>query len=32
VAAADGANPMSDNGYKVEMLKGAVEESILAFA
>jgi len=32
LAAADGANPMSDNGYKVEMLKGAVEESILAFA
>jgi xanthine dehydrogenase YagS FAD-binding subunit len=31
-AAADGANPMSDNGYKVDMLKGAVEESLLAFA
>jgi xanthine dehydrogenase YagS FAD-binding subunit len=31
-AAADGATPMSDNAYKVEMLKGAVEESIFAFA
>jgi len=31
-AAAQGANPMRDNAYKVEMVKGAVEESILAFA
>jgi xanthine dehydrogenase YagS FAD-binding subunit len=31
-AAAEGANPMRDNAYKVEMVKGAVEESILAFA
>jgi len=30
-AAAQGANPMRDNAYKVEMVKGAVEESILAF-
>jgi len=30
-AATEGANPMRDNGYKVEMVKGAVEESILAF-
>ncbi|HYK91941.1 MAG TPA: xanthine dehydrogenase family protein subunit M [Acidobacteriota bacterium] len=29
-AAADGANPMRDNAYKVEMVKGAVEESVLA--
>ncbi len=32
VAAVEGANPMRDNAYKVEMVKGAVEESILAFA
>ena len=31
-AASEGANPMADNAYKVEMVKGAVEESILAFA
>jgi len=31
-AAAEGANPMRDNAYKVEMVKGAVEESILALA
>ncbi len=30
LAAAEGANPMRDNAYKVEMVKGAVEESILA--
>ncbi len=29
-AAVQGANPMSDNAYKVEMARGAVEESILA--
>ncbi len=29
-AASEGANPMRDNAYKVEMVKGAVEESILA--
>lgn len=29
-AAAQGANPMRDNTYKVEMVKGAVEEAILA--
>ncbi len=29
-AATEGANPMRDNGYKVEMVRGAVEESILA--
>ncbi len=32
LAAVEGANPMRDNAYKVEMVKGAVEESILAFA
>ena len=31
-AAARGANPMRDNAYKVDMVKGAVAESILAFA
>ncbi len=31
-AAAQGANPMRDNAYKVDMVKGAVAESILAFA
>jgi len=31
-AAAQGANPMRDNAYKVEMVKGAVEEAILALA
>ncbi len=31
-ASAEGANPMRDNAYKVEMVKGAVEESLLAFA
>ncbi len=31
-AAGEGANPMRDNAYKVEMVKGAVEESILAMA
>jgi xanthine dehydrogenase YagS FAD-binding subunit len=30
-AAVSGANPLRDNGYKVEMAKGAVEESIRAF-
>jgi xanthine dehydrogenase YagS FAD-binding subunit len=31
-AATEGADPLRDNGYKVEMVKGAVEESILALA
>jgi xanthine dehydrogenase YagS FAD-binding subunit len=31
-AAIEGADPLRDNGYKVEMVKGAVEESILALA
>ena len=31
-AAGQGANPMRDNAYKVEMVKGAVEETILALA
>ncbi len=31
-AAAQGANPMRENAYKVEMVKGAVEESVLALA
>jgi xanthine dehydrogenase YagS FAD-binding subunit len=31
-AAAEKADPLRDNGYKVEMVKGAVEESILALA
>ena len=31
-AATTGANPLRDNAYKVEMLKGAVEESLLALA
>ena len=30
-AAALGANPLKDNGYKVQMVKGSVEESILGF-
>jgi xanthine dehydrogenase YagS FAD-binding subunit len=30
-AAVDGALPLRDNGYKLEMVKGAVEESLLAF-
>ncbi len=29
-AAVEGADPLRDNAYKVEMVKGAVEESILA--
>ncbi len=29
-AATEGANPMRDNSYKVQMVKGAVEESLLA--
>ena len=31
-AAAKGAEPMRDNGYKVQIVQGAVEESILALA
>jgi xanthine dehydrogenase YagS FAD-binding subunit len=31
-AATEGADPLRDNGYKVEMVKGAVEESLLAMA
>jgi xanthine dehydrogenase YagS FAD-binding subunit len=31
-AAAEGSNPMSENAYKVQMVKGAVEETALAFA
>jgi xanthine dehydrogenase YagS FAD-binding subunit len=31
-AATEGADPLRDNAYKVEMVKGAVEESILALA
>jgi xanthine dehydrogenase YagS FAD-binding subunit len=31
-AAAEGASPLDANGYKVQMVKGAVEESLLAFA
>ena len=31
-AATEGANPLDGNGYKVQMVKGAVEESLLAFA
>ena len=31
-AATEGGDPLRDNGYKVEMVKGAVEESILALA
>jgi xanthine dehydrogenase YagS FAD-binding subunit len=31
-AAITGASPLRDNAYKVDMVKGAVEESILAFA
>jgi xanthine dehydrogenase YagS FAD-binding subunit len=30
-AAAEGASPLDANGYKVDMVKGAVEESLLAF-
>jgi xanthine dehydrogenase YagS FAD-binding subunit len=30
-AAADGASPLDANGYKVDMVKGAVEDSLLAF-
>jgi xanthine dehydrogenase YagS FAD-binding subunit len=30
-AAASGASPLKDNGYKVEMVKGAVEETVTAF-
>ena len=31
-AAAKGASPMRDNEYKVQMVQGAVEESLLALA
>ncbi len=31
-ASVNGAKPLRDNAYKVEMVRGAVEESILAFA
>jgi xanthine dehydrogenase YagS FAD-binding subunit len=31
-AAAEGAEPLGGNGYKIKMLQGAVEESLLAFA
>jgi xanthine dehydrogenase YagS FAD-binding subunit len=31
-SAAAGASPLRDNAYKVDMVKGAVEESVLAFA
>ncbi len=31
-AATEGANPMRDNGYKVDMVRGAVEQALLAFA
>jgi xanthine dehydrogenase YagS FAD-binding subunit len=31
-AAVSGASPLKDNAYKVEIVKGAVEESIAAFA
>jgi xanthine dehydrogenase YagS FAD-binding subunit len=31
-AAVDGALPLRDNGYKLEIVKGAVEESLLALA
>jgi len=30
-AAVSGANPLKDNAYKVEMVKGAIEESLAAF-
>jgi xanthine dehydrogenase YagS FAD-binding subunit len=30
-AAVAGANPLNNNGYKVDMVKGAVEESLAAF-
>jgi xanthine dehydrogenase YagS FAD-binding subunit len=30
-AATEGASPMRDNGYKVDMVRGAVEQSLLAF-
>jgi xanthine dehydrogenase YagS FAD-binding subunit len=31
-AAVQGASPMRDNAYKVDMVRGAVEEAVLAFA
>jgi len=31
-AAVSGTTPLRDTGYKVEMVKGAIEESLLAFA
>jgi len=31
-AAAEGASPLRDNGYKVQMVQGAIEESLLALA
>ncbi len=31
-ATAEGASPLRDNGYKVQMVQGAVEESLLALA
>jgi len=31
-AAASGANPLKDNGYKVQIVKGAVEETIFALS
>ncbi len=31
-AATEGASPMRDNGYKVQMVQGAVEESLLGMA
>jgi xanthine dehydrogenase YagS FAD-binding subunit len=31
-AAAEGAAPLRDNGYKVQMVQGAIEESLLALA
>jgi xanthine dehydrogenase YagS FAD-binding subunit len=31
-AAAEAAEPLGGNGYKIKMLQGAVEESLLAFA
>jgi xanthine dehydrogenase YagS FAD-binding subunit len=30
-AAVEGASPLQENGYKVDMVKGTVEESLLAF-
>jgi CO/xanthine dehydrogenase FAD-binding subunit len=32
VAAVRGAQPLAENGYKVEMLRGTVEEALLAIA